>query len=194
MHQCSLTDNIPISYLHTSSLKVVFFFWPFVFLTCRTRCVRQCGNCCHSRHTARSCAIACPSSTQASGWVICGRVGRSTDCCERLWISSVTIIHKLQASYRNYKLNTSTHTHTHTHTQRERERERVSKCRFFDSKIWPLLLVFDNPDPSAIMHDVRIIFKNGDGDFVISSHFVIVNIPHVYMLGSQTCWDQDVFE
>jgi len=27
----------------------------------------------------------------------------------------------------------------------------------------PLLLVFENPDPSAIVPDIHIIFKNGDG-------------------------------
>jgi len=40
---------------------------------------------------------------------------------------------------------------------------RVSECRFFDSKMRPLLLVFENPDPSAIVPDIHIIFKNGDG-------------------------------
>ena len=40
---------------------------------------------------------------------------------------------------------------------------RVAECRFFDSKMRPLLLVFKNPDTSAEHKDVRIIFKNGDG-------------------------------
>ena len=40
---------------------------------------------------------------------------------------------------------------------------RVSECRFFDSKMRPLLLVFDNPDRSAVLQDVMIMFKNGDG-------------------------------
>lgn len=39
---------------------------------------------------------------------------------------------------------------------------RVNECRFYDSKMRPLLLVFDNPDQSAVLQDVRIMFKNGD--------------------------------
>ena len=39
----------------------------------------------------------------------------------------------------------------------------VAECRFFDSKMRPLLLVFKNPDTSAEHKDIRIIFKNGDG-------------------------------
>ena len=27
----------------------------------------------------------------------------------------------------------------------------------------PLLMVYDNPDPSSVPQDVRVIFKNGDG-------------------------------
>eukprot|EP00731_Ephydatia_muelleri_P014562 Em0008g282a len=38
----------------------------------------------------------------------------------------------------------------------------VAECRFFDSKMRPLLLVFKNPDTSAEHKDIRIIFKNGD--------------------------------
>ena len=41
---------------------------------------------------------------------------------------------------------------------------RVSECRFFDSKMRPLLLVYDNPDQSAVLQDVMIMFKNGDGE------------------------------
>lgn len=40
---------------------------------------------------------------------------------------------------------------------------RVEDCRFFDSKMRPLLLVYDNPDTSSVLKDVRIMFKNGDG-------------------------------
>ena len=41
---------------------------------------------------------------------------------------------------------------------------RVDECRFYDSKMRPLLLVYENPDPSALLQDVHIIFKNGDGE------------------------------
>ncbi len=40
---------------------------------------------------------------------------------------------------------------------------RVPECKFFDSKMRPLMLAYDNPDPSAVLQDVRIMFKNGDG-------------------------------
>ena len=30
----------------------------------------------------------------------------------------------------------------------------------------PLLLVYENPDPSALLQDVHIIFKNGDGTYI----------------------------
>ena len=40
---------------------------------------------------------------------------------------------------------------------------RVPDCRFYDSKMRPLLLVYDNPDTSSVLKDVRIMFKNGDG-------------------------------
>ena len=43
---------------------------------------------------------------------------------------------------------------------------RVPECRFYDSKMRPLLLVYENPDPSALLQDVHIIFKNGDGGLV----------------------------
>ena len=41
---------------------------------------------------------------------------------------------------------------------------RVDECRFYDSKMRPLLLVYENPDPSALLQDVHIIFKSGDGE------------------------------
>ena len=41
---------------------------------------------------------------------------------------------------------------------------RVQECRFYDSKMRPLLLVYENPDPSALLQDIHIIFKNGDGN------------------------------
>jgi len=40
---------------------------------------------------------------------------------------------------------------------------RVSECKFYDSKMRPLLLVYDNPDVLAVLKDVRIMFKHGDG-------------------------------
>ena len=40
---------------------------------------------------------------------------------------------------------------------------RFSECKFFDSKMRPLLMVFDNPDIHSLLKDVRIMFKNGDG-------------------------------
>ena len=45
----------------------------------------------------------------------------------------------------------------------------VAECRFFDSKMRPLLLVFKNPDTSAEHKDIRIIFKNGDGMLLLLS-------------------------
>lgn len=39
---------------------------------------------------------------------------------------------------------------------------KVPECRFFDSKMRPLLLVYENPDPSAQLKDIRIMFKKGD--------------------------------
>ena len=44
---------------------------------------------------------------------------------------------------------------------------RVQECRFYDSKMRPLLLVYKNPDPSALLQDVHIIFKNGDGEGMV---------------------------
>ena len=44
---------------------------------------------------------------------------------------------------------------------------RVQECRFYDSKMRPLLLVYENPDPSALLQDVHIIFKNGDGEEMV---------------------------
>lgn len=44
---------------------------------------------------------------------------------------------------------------------------RVPDCRFYDSKMRPLLLVYDNPDTSSVLKDVRIMFKNGDGVCII---------------------------
>ena len=49
---------------------------------------------------------------------------------------------------------------------------RVDKCRFFDSKMRPLLLVYDNEDISLRLSqnqepspytEIKIIFKSGDG-------------------------------
>ena len=40
----------------------------------------------------------------------------------------------------------------------------MPECKFYDSKLRPLLLVYDNPDPSAVLQDVRIMFKHGDGE------------------------------
>uniref|UniRef100_A0A1X7TDJ5 Uncharacterized protein n=1 Tax=Amphimedon queenslandica TaxID=400682 RepID=A0A1X7TDJ5_AMPQE len=37
------------------------------------------------------------------------------------------------------------------------------ECRFYDSKMRPLLMVYENPDTSASPGDIRVIFKNGDG-------------------------------
>lgn len=39
---------------------------------------------------------------------------------------------------------------------------RVSECKFYDSKMRPLLLVYDNPDTLSVLKDVRIMFKHGD--------------------------------
>ena len=65
--------------------------------------------------------------------------------------------------------------------ERERERERhislsiifirlgdmrVSECKFYDSKMRPLLLVYDNPDTLSVLKDVRIMFKHGDGEYM----------------------------
>jgi hypothetical protein len=41
---------------------------------------------------------------------------------------------------------------------------RVSECKFYDSKMRPLLLVYDNPDTLSVLKDVRIMFKHGDGE------------------------------
>ena len=38
---------------------------------------------------------------------------------------------------------------------------RDKECRFYDSKMRPLLMVYENPDPSGA--DIKVIFKNGDG-------------------------------
>ena len=40
---------------------------------------------------------------------------------------------------------------------------KVSECKFYDSKMRPLLLVYDNPDVLSVLPDVRIMFKHGDG-------------------------------
>lgn len=42
---------------------------------------------------------------------------------------------------------------------------RVQECRFYDSKMRPLLLVYDNPDTLSVLKDVRIMFKHGDGEY-----------------------------
>ena len=42
---------------------------------------------------------------------------------------------------------------------------KVSECKFYDSKMRPLLLVYDNPDVLSVLKDVRIMFKHGDGMF-----------------------------
>ena len=39
---------------------------------------------------------------------------------------------------------------------------RVDKCKFMDSKMRPLWMVFENVDELA--DDIRILFKNGDGE------------------------------
>ena len=59
---------------------------------------------------------------------------------------------------------------------------RVDDCRFFDSKMRPLLLVYDNPDTSSVLKDVRIMFKNGDGQYshAHAEHYTIHNTVHVY--------------
>ena len=41
---------------------------------------------------------------------------------------------------------------------------KVPECKFYDSKMRPLLLVYENPDPHSITKDVRIMFKHGDGE------------------------------
>ena len=46
---------------------------------------------------------------------------------------------------------------------------RVSECKFYDSKMRPLLLVYDNPDTLSVLKDVRIMFKHGDGKYGIGS-------------------------
>lgn len=43
---------------------------------------------------------------------------------------------------------------------------RVSECKFYDSKMRPLLLVYDNPDTLSVLKDVRIMFKHGDGKYI----------------------------
>lgn len=40
---------------------------------------------------------------------------------------------------------------------------KVPECKFYDSKMRPLLLVYENPDPHSVTKDVRIMFKHGDG-------------------------------
>lgn len=44
---------------------------------------------------------------------------------------------------------------------------KVEKCKFMDSKMKPLWLVFENYDHTA--NDIYIIFKNGDGKYFIFS-------------------------
>ena len=39
---------------------------------------------------------------------------------------------------------------------------RVDRCKFMDSKMRPLWMVFENVDELA--DDIRILFKNGDGE------------------------------
>ena len=45
---------------------------------------------------------------------------------------------------------------------------KVSECKFYDSKMRPLLLVYDNPDTLSVLKDVRIMFKHGDGMYTES--------------------------
>lgn len=42
-------------------------------------------------------------------------------------------------------------------------RLKIKKCKFMDSKMKPLWLVFENYDSDA--GDIYLIFKNGDGKF-----------------------------
>ena len=49
---------------------------------------------------------------------------------------------------------------------------RVSECKFYDSKMRPLLLVYDNPDTLSVLKDVRIMFKHGDGMYVHTVHII----------------------
>lgn len=42
---------------------------------------------------------------------------------------------------------------------------RVQECKFYDSKMRPLLLVYDNPDTLSVLKDVWIMFKHGDGKY-----------------------------
>ena len=50
---------------------------------------------------------------------------------------------------------------------------RVQECRFYDFKMRPLLLVYENPDPSALLQDMHIIFKSGDGMWKLHEHFLV---------------------
>ena len=42
---------------------------------------------------------------------------------------------------------------------------KVPECKFYDSKMRPLLLVYENPDTHSVTKDVRIMFKHGDGKY-----------------------------
>lgn len=43
----------------------------------------------------------------------------------------------------------------------------ADKCKFMDSKMKPLWMVFSNQDPGA--RDIYIIFKDGDGEMTSKS-------------------------
>lgn len=56
---------------------------------------------------------------------------------------------------------------------------RDKDCRFYDSKMRPLLMVYESPDPSASPSDIRVIFKNGDGKVYVCvciRQWVIISI------------------
>ncbi len=66
---------------------------------------------------------------------------------------------------------------------------RVSECKFYDSKMRPLLLVYDNPDTLSVLKDVRIMFKHGDGTYV----FYFMNVwKQINMLYVIVAWRSSV--
>ena len=56
---------------------------------------------------------------------------------------------------------------------------RVPECKFYDSKMRPLLLVYDNPDTLSVLKDVRIMFKHGDGKYVCEIYIYITSVKDV---------------
>ncbi|XP_019860157.1 PREDICTED: phosphatidylinositol 4,5-bisphosphate 3-kinase catalytic subunit beta isoform-like [Amphimedon queenslandica] len=58
------------------------------------------------------------------------------------------------------------------------------ECRFYDSKMRPLLMVYENPDPSASPSDIRVIFKNGDGKGLCFYLHVHVRNVHCACMGT----------